>query len=125
MSSNGGLSGYPWKWRRQKSSISRSSTTTLQTPSARSTRSWRTRSNLPEGGPDNLNYPRCNNQGKVTMPLRPLDIEKLSGKAENIYEAIVILLKRARQINEEMKIEFNQRIEMLQSRIFEPEEETE
>jgi DNA-directed RNA polymerase subunit K/omega len=59
------------------------------------------------------------------MPLRPLDIEKLSGKAENIYEAIVILLKRARQINEEMKIEFNQRIEMLQSRIFEPEEETE
>ena len=33
-------------------------------------------------------------------------------------------MKRARQINEEMKIEFNQRIEMLQSRIFEPEEET-
>ncbi|MBI3765830.1 MAG: DNA-directed RNA polymerase subunit omega, partial [Ignavibacteriales bacterium] len=44
---------------------------------------------------------------------------------ENIYEAIVVLLKRARQINEEMKIEFNQRIEMLQSRVFEPEEETE
>jgi DNA-directed RNA polymerase subunit K/omega len=59
------------------------------------------------------------------MPLKPLDIEKLSGSAENIYEAIVILLKRARQINEEMKIEFNQRIEMLQSRIFEPEEESE
>ncbi len=59
------------------------------------------------------------------MPLKPLDIEQLSGSAENIYEAIVVLLKRARQINEEMKIEFNQRIEMLQSRIFEPEEETE
>ena len=59
------------------------------------------------------------------MPIKPLDIEQLSGKAENIYEAIVILLKRSRQINEEMKIEFNQRIEMLQSRIFEPEEETE
>ena len=59
------------------------------------------------------------------MPLKPLDIEEVSGKAENIYEAIVVLLKRARQINEEMKIEFNQRIEMLQSRIFEPEEETE
>ncbi|HUL43849.1 MAG TPA: DNA-directed RNA polymerase subunit omega [Bacteroidota bacterium] len=58
------------------------------------------------------------------MPIKPLDIEALSGKAENIYEAIVVLLKRARQINEEMKIEFNQRIEMLQSRIFEPEEET-
>ena len=59
------------------------------------------------------------------MPLRPLDIEQLTSKCENIYEAIVVLLKRARQINEEMKIEFNQRIEMLQTRIFEPEEETE
>ena len=59
------------------------------------------------------------------MPIKPLNIEELTDKAENIYEAIVILLKRARQINEEMKIEFNQRIEMLQSRIFEPEEETE
>ena len=59
------------------------------------------------------------------MPIKPIDIEEMTGKAENIYEAIVVLLKRARQINEEMKIEFNQRIEMLQSRIFEPEEETE
>ena len=58
------------------------------------------------------------------MPVKPLNLEELSGKAENVYEAIVILLKRARQINEEMKIEFNQRIEMLQSHIFEPEEET-
>jgi DNA-directed RNA polymerase subunit K/omega len=49
----------------------------------------------------------------------------MTGKAENIYEAIVVMSKRARQINEEMKIEFNQRIEMLQSRIFEPEDESE
>ncbi len=59
------------------------------------------------------------------MPIKPIDIDHLTKSAENIYEAIVVLLKRARQINEEMKIEFNQRIEMLQSRIFEPEEETE
>jgi DNA-directed RNA polymerase subunit K/omega len=59
------------------------------------------------------------------MPIKPIDIEEMTSKAENIYEAIVVLLKRARQINEETKIEFNQRIEMLQSRIFEPEEETE
>ena len=58
------------------------------------------------------------------MAVKPLHLENLAGKAENVYEAIVILLKRARQINEEMKIEFNQRIEMLQSRVFEPEEET-
>ena len=59
------------------------------------------------------------------MPIKPLDIEEITAKAENIYEAIVVMSKRARQINEEMKIEFNQRIEMLQSRIFEPEEESE
>ena len=59
------------------------------------------------------------------MPIKPLDVELLSQKAENIYEAIVVLLKRARQINEEVKIEFNQRIEMLQTRIFEPEDESE
>lgn len=58
------------------------------------------------------------------MPIKPLDIEELSNKAENIYETIVVLLKRARQINEEMKIEFNQRIEMVQPKIFEPEDET-
>ena len=39
------------------------------------------------------------------MPIKPLDIDHLSNKAENVYEAIVVLLKRARQINEEMKIE--------------------
>src|SRR5512140_1389372 len=58
------------------------------------------------------------------MPIKPIEIEAPTGKAENVYEAIVILLKRARQINEEMKIEFNQRIEMLQSRIFEPEDDS-
>lgn len=59
------------------------------------------------------------------MAIRPIDIEEMSSKAENIYEAIVVMSKRARQINEEMKIEFNQRIEMLQSKIFEPEDESE
>ena len=59
------------------------------------------------------------------MAIRPIDIEQMTGKAENIYEAIVVMSKRARQINEEMKIEFNQRIEMLQSKVFEPEDESE
>lgn len=59
------------------------------------------------------------------MPIKPIEIDKLSNRCENIYEAIVVLLKRARQINEEMKIEFNQRVEMLQPKVFEPEEETE
>ncbi len=59
------------------------------------------------------------------MPIRPIDIEDMSSKAENIYEAIVVMSKRARQVNEEMKIEFNQRIEMLQSKIFEPEDDSE
>ena len=45
------------------------------------------------------------------MPLKPLEIEEVESKAGNIYEAIVIAAKRARQINDEIKIEFNQRIQ--------------
>lgn len=50
------------------------------------------------------------------MPIKPIDIEKLSDKAQNIHEAIVAMSKRTRQINEEMKIEFNQRIELVASK---------
>ena len=45
------------------------------------------------------------------MPIKPLEIEVLETKAGNIYEAIVIAAKRARQLNDEIKIEFNQRIQ--------------
>lgn len=58
------------------------------------------------------------------MTVKPVDIEKMKSQADNIYEAIVVMSKRARQINEEVKIEFNQRVEMLQTRIFDPEDET-
>jgi len=46
------------------------------------------------------------------MPIKPVDIEELTSKAKNVHEAIVAMSKRARQVNEETKIEFNQRIEM-------------
>jgi DNA-directed RNA polymerase subunit K/omega len=47
------------------------------------------------------------------MPIKPLQIEKLESKAGNVYEAIVIAAKRARQINDEMKIEYSQRLQPL------------
>lgn len=59
------------------------------------------------------------------MQGRQVDLNDLLSKSENIYETIVILAKRARQINEEMKIEFNQRIEMLQTKSYDPEEDGE
>lgn len=46
------------------------------------------------------------------MAIKPIDIEALSDQARNVHEAIVATAKRARQINEEVKIEFNQRIEL-------------
>lgn len=46
------------------------------------------------------------------MPIKPVDIEELTSKAKNVHEAIVAMSKRARQVNEETKLEFNQRIEM-------------
>jgi DNA-directed RNA polymerase subunit K/omega len=47
------------------------------------------------------------------MPIKPVDLEKFIEKAKNVHEAIVATSKRARQINEELKIEFNQRMEMI------------
>lgn len=45
------------------------------------------------------------------MSLQPLDLSQIDNHAENIYEAIVVLSNRARQINEEMKIRLNQELE--------------
>lgn len=46
------------------------------------------------------------------MPIKPIDLDLFISKAKNVHEAIVATSKRARQVNEETKIEFNQRIEM-------------
>lgn len=54
------------------------------------------------------------------MPLKPVDLEKFIDTTKNIHEAIVVASKRARQINEELKIEFNQRVELFSTKI-EPE----
>lgn len=51
------------------------------------------------------------------MPIKSISLDALESKVENIYEAIVVLSKRAQQINEEIKIEFNQRLEEVQSKL--------
>jgi len=56
------------------------------------------------------------------MSIKPLDLLAMGERANNIYEAIVVVSKRSRQINEEMKIEFNQRIELVQPRVYDQEE---
>jgi len=48
------------------------------------------------------------------MAIEPVEIEELESKAGNIYEAVVVAAKRARQINDETKLEYNQRVEPLQ-----------
>lgn len=42
------------------------------------------------------------------MAIQPIDLRKLELKTSNIYEAVVIAGKRARQINDENRSEFNQ-----------------
>ena len=59
------------------------------------------------------------------MPVKPIELDRLLPKAKNIYEAIAVMSKRARQINEELKIEFNQRLEMIQTKVTENPEEAE
>ncbi|GAB4294201.1 MAG: hypothetical protein Kow0098_15630 [Ignavibacteriaceae bacterium] len=41
------------------------------------------------------------------MPVEPIDLRLFDDVASNIYEGIIIAAKRARQINDENKIEFN------------------
>ena len=59
------------------------------------------------------------------MAVKSIELNKLLSKAKNIYEAIAVMSKRARQVNEEVKIEFNQRIETIQTKVTENPEETE
>jgi len=41
------------------------------------------------------------------MGITPIDLRSIDDKANNIYEAIIVSAMRARQINDENKIEFN------------------
>lgn len=59
------------------------------------------------------------------MPLKPIELERFIEKAKNVHEAIVAASRRARQINEEQKIEFNQRLELLVPKTEPETEETE
>lgn len=45
------------------------------------------------------------------MAIQTIDLDKFEKSAENIYEATVIASKRARQINDELRIEVSQRLE--------------
>jgi len=47
------------------------------------------------------------------MAIKPISLEYFYSRGKNVYEAIVVASRRARQINEEQKIEFNQRIETI------------
>lgn len=44
------------------------------------------------------------------MPIQTLDLEQFEGKADNLYEAVVIVSRRSKQINDEIKMELNQRL---------------
>jgi DNA-directed RNA polymerase subunit K/omega len=48
------------------------------------------------------------------MSVRPIDLERFISGTGNIYEAVVVTAKRARQIHQETRIEYNQRVETLQ-----------
>jgi DNA-directed RNA polymerase subunit K/omega len=41
------------------------------------------------------------------MTITPVDLRRIDERAGNIYEAIIVSAKRARQVNDENKIEFN------------------
>jgi DNA-directed RNA polymerase subunit K/omega len=48
------------------------------------------------------------------MAVKPVNMEQFYGNVGDIYEAVLITAKRARQIHSELKIELNQRLETIQ-----------
>ncbi|MGO9482536.1 MAG: DNA-directed RNA polymerase subunit omega [Candidatus Kryptoniota bacterium] len=58
------------------------------------------------------------------MGLKPIDVAQLDIVTGNAYEAIVVASQRARQISDERKVEFNQRLEGIKQ-VQEPLEEDE
>ncbi|MCH8568034.1 MAG: DNA-directed RNA polymerase subunit omega [Balneolales bacterium] len=55
------------------------------------------------------------------MPLRPLDVEKIQDTTGNLYESIVIMSKRSRQISAREKIELDEKLKYFEG--FEEEDE--
>lgn len=49
------------------------------------------------------------------MPIRPVDLKQATGAASSIYEAIVVMSRRARQINDELKDSLHRRLETVAS----------
>jgi DNA-directed RNA polymerase omega subunit len=47
------------------------------------------------------------------MSIKPLSIEEFTEKTGNVHEAIVVASKRARTVNNDLKIQFNQQIETI------------
>lgn len=41
------------------------------------------------------------------MPIKPINMKKLEEHTSNIYEAVIVAARRARQINDENRLEFN------------------
>ncbi len=57
------------------------------------------------------------------MQIKPIELRSIDEKAANIYEAIIVSAKRARQINDENKIEFNALLSTIPTVISEDENE--
>jgi DNA-directed RNA polymerase omega subunit len=42
------------------------------------------------------------------MAIQPRDLGKIKERVPNLYEAVIVAAKRARKINDDIKLEFNQ-----------------
>ncbi len=49
------------------------------------------------------------------MPIVPRDLTKIKEKVPNLYEAVVVSAKRARKINDDIKLEFNSLVSTVNS----------
>lgn len=49
------------------------------------------------------------------MPVAPVDLREIDKNSSNVYEAVLLAAKRARQINDDRKLEYNESLKSLPS----------
>ena len=57
------------------------------------------------------------------MQIKTIDLRSFDDRADNIFEAIIVSAKRARQVNDENKIEFNALLSTIPTVVSEDENE--
>lgn len=74
-------------------------------------------------GPFDVSSPFCTTDSLLRMAIQTLDTARLASETGNLYETVVVISKRARQISSKTKGELDQRLSYFEDLSLDPAEE--